>query len=76
MTIEEKMQNFCVNILRLRKSHGLTQKEMAQILGIGVRALSTIERGTVPKRLGSSVLIRAGEYFQIQTEDLFLNIVE
>lgn len=33
------------NVLYLRRTHNLTKKEMAKILGIGIKTLSKIEQG-------------------------------
>lgn len=43
---------------------------MAAVLGIGVRSLRTLERGEIPARLGSSVLVRASRYFHVSADGL------
>ena len=65
---------FFENIRYLRKKHRLTQKQMAEILGIGIKSLSLIERGILPPRLSGAVLLRAEEYFKIPLKDMFLHL--
>jgi len=62
---------FCDNVRFLRKAHGLSQKEMAKIMGIGVGGLRIIERGTVPPRLDVFVLICLSDHFHISCDSLF-----
>ena len=50
-------QNFCINVRSLRLLHKLSQKEMAQALGIGVKNLRKLEAGEIPPRLGTAVLL-------------------
>ena len=76
MTHETRMQTFCVNIRSLRTRCGLSKQTMAHILGIGVKTLTTLESGVVPRRLGGSVLIRAAEFFGMSTDALFLPLEE
>ena len=71
MTSEEKLLQFCANIRYLRHTHGLSKKNMASILGVGVNTITALENNVVSPRLGSSVLIRAGEYFHLRTCELF-----
>ena len=72
MTPENQMLTFCENIRTLRSSHGLSKQTMAHVLGIGVKTLNALESDVVPRRLGSSVLIRAAEFFEMSTDALFL----
>ena len=39
---------FLQNLAALRKQHHLTQKQMAQTLGIGIHSWRMIERGIMP----------------------------
>lgn len=41
---------FCSNIRYLRKTHGLTQAQMADIMGVGISTVRLLENGTLPKR--------------------------
>ena len=39
---------FCQNIRRLRMEHKFSQKQMASMLGIGVKSLRLLERNIIP----------------------------
>ncbi len=61
----QEQQIFCRNILLLRKSHGLSKKEMSQILGISICSLNKIEQGELPPRLSVSVVFQLYKFFGI-----------
>lgn len=65
MQITNELETLSHNIVRLRKKHGLSKKEMASILGIGVKSLSRIENGDFPKRIGVHLIINIWEHFGI-----------
>lgn len=54
---------FCKNIKFLRVQNRLSKKEMAKKLKIGIKSLSAIENGNIPKRLKVDVLIRIHQVF-------------
>lgn len=54
------------NIAWLRKTHGLSKRKMAQIMGIGVGTLNALEGGSLPPRLGVSALYAIYDYFGIK----------
>lgn len=62
---------FCKNIRILRIKNGLSQREMAQVLGIGVGSLRTIEAGHIPPCLGCNALYNAAVYFGLRISALF-----
>ena len=64
-------QNFLFNLEALRKQHHLTQKQMAQILGIGIHSWRMIERGIMPPRLSTEVVYNAADAFGIPAARLF-----
>ncbi len=66
---------FSENIKCIRKEAGLSQKEMARMLGIGVSTLSKIEKGVLPPRLSCSVLFCIQRHFGIHPKDMFAPIV-
>ena len=66
---------FSENVKCIRKEAGLSQKEMAHMLGIGVSTLSKIENGVLPPRLSCSVLFRIQRHFGIHPKDMFTPIV-
>lgn len=60
----------CDNVRILRRRAGLTQKEMAKRLGVGVGSISMLEKGVVPKRLSCEVLFRLALEFGASPNDL------
>lgn len=64
-TNDNLMEFLSHNVLYLRKTHNITKKEMAKILGIGIKTLSKIEQGILPPRLSVEVLFRIRDYFGI-----------
>lgn len=60
---------FSQNVMYLRKSHNITKKEMAKILGIGINSLNKLEQGILPPRLSVKILFRAKNYFGISLSD-------
>lgn len=71
MKNSENFLLFSQHIRHIRSKTGLTQKEMAYILGIGVSTLSKIEKGVLPPRLSCSVIFRIHQHFGIPPKDLF-----
>ena len=71
MKTDHSFEYFSENICYLRKANNLSQQQMAQILGIGLASLRTIESGKIPPRLGCDVLFHAARYFRLRPNDLF-----
>ena len=63
--METPQSIFCRNVYYLRKKHHLTQKEMAQILGVGVGNLRKMEKGPEYPRIYGKMLIRVCNHFDI-----------
>ena len=63
---------FCSNIRYLRKTHGLTQAQMADIMGVSISTVRLLENGTLPKRLSYVVLFPLCEYFDLSYDALFV----
>ena len=63
---------FCNNIRYLRKTHGLTQAQMADIMGVSISTVRLLENGTLPKRLSYVVLFPLCEYFDLSYDALFV----
>ena len=61
----DEKQRLCKNISYLRKTHDLSKKEMAQLLGISISALNRIEQGELPSRLSISILFRIQTHFRV-----------
>lgn len=64
---------FCKNMLILRKHLGMTQRDFAKALRIGVHSLSLIEQGRIPARLGATILIKIYVCFGIMPSEMFCN---
>ena len=69
--LSHECQIFLYNLTILRKTHNLTQKQMAQILGISISSWRKIERGAMPPRLSAEVVYRAADAFEIAVAALF-----
>ena len=61
---------FLYNIVWLRKHHGLSKKEMAKRLGIGLWSLNKIEKGELPPKLHCDIIFAVYQNFGISCADL------
>ena len=68
--------NLCNNVRYLRQQHGLTQKEMAAVLGVSVRLLRGIEHGEPGHRLGTFMLCRLCAHFGLSTDAVLCTRLE
>ena len=66
--MEEWRTNLCGNLHHLRQVHGLTQAQMAQILGISVSTYGRLERYDPRVRLHCGHICRVCDHFQISTD--------
>ena len=62
---------FLHNIVWLRKHYGLSKKEMAKRLGIGLWSLNKIEKGELPPRLHCDIIFAIFQNFGVPFADLF-----
>jgi len=69
--IAEQAANLCHNIAWLRRQSGLSQKEMALTLGLGVRSLQRIEKGQIPESLRILHVHLLAELFGVSVKRLF-----
>ena len=76
MKNDREISVFCANVRRLRTENGLSKREMARKLGIGVKSLSYVEQGTLPPRLNCSVLLRIEHSFGVKAADMFREVEE
>ena len=60
------------NICYLRRRDGLTQVEMAKILGICVATYRKIEKMEPTVRLHGQIILRVSRYFHYSVDDLIL----
>lgn len=65
----QKSPAFATNIKRLRISHNLTQLELAKIVGVSDKAVSTWESGRKIPRI--QVLSKLCDYFGVSLGELF-----
>ena len=63
---------FCNNLKCLRRTKGLSKKEMSQILNISEKSISMLESGIIPQRLSASVIFRIGKAWGIAPEYMFV----
>ncbi len=70
MKTNEMFDFFCKNVKIIREQNHLSKKEMAKILGIGLKSLSSIENGKIPPRLKAEVLIKIYRYFGILPSEM------
>ena len=66
-SMESKM-SFSENLRQLREKQGLKQKELAEELGISLRAYQYYERNEREPQL--STLIRIADYFDVSLDEL------
>ncbi len=71
MNIDHDIENFCENVRRLRREEGLTQKQMAQVMGIGIYSLRKLEAGCLPPMMGMDAIFRLHSRFGIPLRLLF-----
>lgn len=62
---------FMKNIAYIRKKHGLSKREMAKLLKIGVESLNKLESGELPKRLSVKVLFEIERHFGVLAAEQF-----
>jgi DNA-binding XRE family transcriptional regulator len=74
MGSEKEIMAFCENVRYVRKKNGLSKKEMAKKLGIGVKSLELIESGSLPPRMSVRVVYMIYENFGILPKDIFYPI--
>lgn len=60
-----QLENLICNIAYLRKRLGISKREMAKLLGIGVATLQKLEQGILPPRLGVELFFHIQRNFGI-----------
>ena len=71
MDNENQIKNLCHNIRYLRESHNLSKKQIAKILGIGIKSLTLIESEIMPLSVNCSILYNIKIHFKIPIPQLF-----
>ena len=64
-------KTFCLNVKKLRMAYGLSKKEMAKILHIGVASLKKMENGILPPRASYLIVIYICESFHVAPSQIF-----
>lgn len=62
---------FCENVKKLRAAHKLSKKEMAEIAGVSVYALTQMEKLVLPYRTTVNMIINLRDYFHVMPDELF-----
>lgn len=70
MKIEKCTQRFYRNLRCLRVVFGVSQAQMAEILGISIGTLRKIERGIQTPRTSAAILWKASDAFCVSTDIL------
>ena len=70
MKYEVVYRNLCQNIRHLRKVHGLSRQDMAQIMGISAVTLGRIERQESGVRLYATALCRLCDHFCYSVDEI------
>lgn len=60
-----ELENLCHNIIWLRRVSGLSKKQMAALLEIGLWSLSKLERLEIPPKLTVDVLFNLTREFRV-----------
>lgn len=63
------------NVIYLRRAHGLTKGQMAEILGISIGTLSRLESGE-RVRLNAGMLVRFCDRFDLSADNCLLRELE
>lgn len=66
---KREWENFVYNVAWLRKHYGISKKNMAKLLRIGVGTLTKIENGELPPRLSVKVIFNIHSCFGINPRD-------
>lgn len=62
---------FSRNLRFIKDKYKLTQKQMAEICGIGMVSMSKLLKNELPPRVGVECLFRLSKYFEVEIKDLF-----
>lgn len=68
---KNNIQIFADNIKSIRKTHKLTQIQMAKKLRIGLKSLRLLEKVSLPPRLSADILFVIYDEFGIFHKDMF-----
>ncbi len=66
-----EIQILCRNIAALRKKRAMTQRDMADLMGISVSTLRKLEKGFLPPRLKMDAIFALVDAFSLPLAALF-----
>ena len=70
------IQILCENICRARKESAMSQKQLADIMGISVATLKKLENGEVPPRMKVTAILRFCKQFGLKPNQAFLPLTD
>jgi len=65
---ERGMQKLATRVVKIRKERGITQVELAKLLGVTQPMVSRIERGEL--RLNGEVIVKLAKLYKVSTDEL------
>jgi len=71
MDKQDYIRNLTYNITLLRKQNRLSQKEMAQLLGISIATIIKLESGILPPRFSTETILCISDCFGLSPSELF-----
>jgi len=71
MAKQDYIRNLTYNITLLRKQNRLSQKEMAQLLGISIATIIKLESGILPPRFSTETILCISDCFGLSPSELF-----
>ena len=73
---DRELKIFMKNVAWLRKTNGLTKREMAEILGISVYSLNKIEKGVFPPRTRVDIVVAIHRRFGIGPSEMVAELLK
>lgn len=70
MKMKDYEENFLSNIAWIRKYYGISKKNMAKLLKIGVADITCIETGKIPSELSAEIIFIVQKRFGVAPADL------
>lgn len=68
LATQQGMETIAERVARMRKEKGITQAEMADLLGVSQPVVSEYERGTL--RLHGELIVRVAEILSVSADEL------
>ena len=69
--MEKDLVVFCRNIACLKMHYGLTNRELASIMHVGIGTVRRLLRGEVPPRVSAAIIMYLSCHFSIPPSRLF-----